>query len=85
VASGAPDIDDWAVGPDPDGTLVYIGTAWTASEGTRSLDLSRFGGTPGEISQLLPTEVGVEYTVLLDIAGNPDCGTLGPLGSKLRH
>ena len=55
----------------------YIGTYWTASQGSRSLDLSgsitdAFGNIFGGIKQTFDTIVGQAYTVTFDLAGNPD-------------
>ena len=55
------------------GNIDYIGTYWTASNGSRSLDLN--GMVPGSISQTFSGLVaGQTYVVSFDLAGNPDGG-----------
>jgi choice-of-anchor C domain-containing protein len=55
------------------GSIDYIGTYWTASDGNRSLDLD--GLSAGTISQQLTgLTIGQQYQVFFDIAGNPDSG-----------
>lgn len=63
--------DNWTV---TSGTVDYIGTYWTAADGSRSLDLS--GNGPGITSQAFTTLPGKLYTILFSMAGNPD-GTQG--------
>lgn len=41
---------------------------WAASNGARSLDMN--GNAAGTIAQLIATEIGREYEVLFDLAGN---------------
>jgi choice-of-anchor C domain-containing protein len=67
TAPDAATITGWTVSS---GTIDYIGTYWTASDGVRSLDLS--GTSPGAISQTFNTVTGHNYTVTFDMAGNPD-------------
>lgn len=65
---GSGNIADWSI---DSGSVDYIGTYWTASDGNRSLDMS--GNEPGKISTTITGLVnGVTYLVLFDIAGNPD-------------
>jgi choice-of-anchor C domain-containing protein len=52
------------------GSVDYIGSYWTASNGVRSLDLD--GTTPGGVQQSLATIAGHEYQVVFDMAGNID-------------
>ncbi|MBT5945357.1 MAG: choice-of-anchor C family protein, partial [Rhodospirillaceae bacterium] len=62
-----PGLGNWTVtgnGVDRVGT-----STWDASDGTYSLDLNAF--QPGGIQQTIATDVGVTYTVLFDMAGNP--------------
>ena len=55
------------------GNIDYIGTYWTASNGSRSLDLN--GLVPGSISQTFSGLVaGQTYVVSFDLAGNPAGG-----------
>jgi choice-of-anchor C domain-containing protein len=65
LASGLP---DWSI----TGTIDYVGSYWTPSEGIRSIDLSGF--SRGQISQTFATEVGTLYRVSFAMAGNPDGG-----------
>ena len=64
---GDTDITDWTI---VSGTVDYIGTYWTAFEGSRSIDMS--GTEAGSISQTFTTVVGATYEVTFDMAGNPD-------------
>jgi choice-of-anchor C domain-containing protein len=59
-------ITGWTVSQ---GTIDYIGTAWQASEGARSLDLQ--GLASGGIQQTFNTTIGATYRVTFDLAGNP--------------
>jgi choice-of-anchor C domain-containing protein len=59
-------IPGWTVSS---GTIDYIGSYWTASDGSRSIDLS--GNGPGGISQTFATIAGVTYNVTFDLSGNP--------------
>jgi choice-of-anchor C domain-containing protein len=65
LASGLP---DWSI----TGTIDYVGSYWTPSEGNRSIDLA--GNSAGRISQSFSTEAGVPYRVSFAMAGNPDGG-----------
>jgi len=68
LPAGDTSIDDWTIATD---NIDYIGTQWTASDGARSIDLSGAGGFGGSIIQTVPTEVGTEYVLVFDLAGNP--------------
>jgi len=59
-------IPGWTV---ESGSVDYIGTYWSASDGDRSLDLTGFNA--GAVSQTFPTVVGHTYEVTFDLAGNP--------------
>ena len=63
-------ITGWTVSQ---GTIDYIGTAWQASEGARSLDLQ--GLASGGIQQTFNTTIGETYRVTFDLAGNPVGGS----------
>ncbi|MEZ5605904.1 MAG: choice-of-anchor C family protein [Burkholderiaceae bacterium] len=66
LAAGDTQITGWIVtGNDID----YIGTYWTAADGSRSLDLS--GGSDGGIQQAFDTQAGHVYRVSFSLAGNP--------------
>src|SRR5262245_54069854 len=69
LASGSTAITGWMVSA---GTIDYIGTYWTASDGVRSLDMS--GNGPGAITQTFDTVPNQQYQVIFDLAGNPDGG-----------
>jgi choice-of-anchor C domain-containing protein len=60
-------ITDWKVSS---GSVDYIGSYWTASDGVRSIDMN--GLAAGSISQEISTNVGLLYTVTFDLSGNPD-------------
>src|SRR5262245_18320829 len=65
---GSTNITGWEIVA---GSIDYIGSYWTASDGNRSLDMN--GTTPGAIRQLLTgLVVGQKYTIKFDMAGNPD-------------
>jgi choice-of-anchor C domain-containing protein len=53
------------------GSIDYIGSYWTASDGSRSLDLNGYY-TQGGISQTFDTVAGTLYNVSFDLAGNSD-------------
>lgn len=61
------DITDWSV---DSGSVDYIGTYWTGSNGQRSVDLN--GLAPASISQTFGTTNGATYNVTFDLSGNPD-------------
>ncbi len=67
VNVGGTNIDNWNV---DSGSVDYIGNYWTASEGSRSIDMS--GNEAGKISQSLATINGHTYKVTFDMAGNTD-------------
>ena len=69
LASGSTVINNWTV---TSGTIDYMGTAWAASNGTRSIDLS--GASAGAIAQTFVTVPATTYTVTFDFAGNPGYG-----------
>jgi choice-of-anchor C domain-containing protein len=67
LSAGATDITGWTVGA---AGVDYIGTAWTASDGDRSIDMSNTDA--GSLSQTLNgLHIGQHYTVSFDLAGNP--------------
>jgi choice-of-anchor C domain-containing protein len=51
------------------GSIDWIGSYWTASQGSRSIDLTGFDA--GAISQTLTTTIGNTYVVTFDLSGNP--------------
>jgi choice-of-anchor C domain-containing protein len=61
-------ITGWTVGGGVN-SVDYIGSYWTASDGTRSLDLN--GLVAGSISQTFDVVSGQTYRVSFDLAGNP--------------
>ena len=69
AAGDSTSITDWTV---TSGTIDYIGSYWTASDGVRSIDMS--GNAAGAISQTFPTTTGAVYNVTFDMAGNPAGG-----------
>ena len=66
VAGDSTSIPGWLVST---GTVDYIGTYWTAADGSRSIDLS--GNGPGAISQTFTTIAGATYHVSFALSGNP--------------
>jgi len=54
------------------GSIDLVGTYWTASHGTQSLDLA--GDRPGVISQSFATVAGESYTITFDHAANAGYG-----------
>jgi len=69
LAAGDTQITGWTV----TGTSIdYIGTYWTAADGSRSLDLSGIGA--GGVEQAFDTIAGRTYRVRFALAGNTDCG-----------
>lgn len=75
VDAGAANIDGWTVG----GTNVhYVGGYWTASDGNRSIDMNGYMGAgqiaAGSLSQTFSTVAGQWYSVMFDMAANPDGG-----------
>lgn len=69
LSVGSGNITNWSV---VSGTVDYIGTFWTASDGSRSIDMS--GNGAGAISQTFDTIAGHPYKVTFDMAGNPGGG-----------
>ena len=65
---GSTSIDGWTVGGGAN-SVDYIGSYWSASDGTRSIDLN--GLVPGSISQTFDVVSGQTYRVSFDLAGNP--------------
>lgn len=68
-ATDSASITGWTVAL---GSVDYIGTYWTASNGTRSIDVN--GNETGSVSQALATVAGGIYKVTFDMSGNPDGG-----------
>jgi choice-of-anchor C domain-containing protein len=69
LGAGSTVINGWSVVA---GSIDYMGTAWPASAGSRSIDLS--GSGAGTIAQTFTTTPGTAYTVTFDFAGNPGYG-----------
>jgi len=70
TATDSSSITGWKVSS---GTIDYIGTYWTAADGSRSLDMN--GLAPGAISQVITGLTnGHQYEVTFDLAGNPAGG-----------
>lgn len=69
-------ITGWTVGS---GSIDYIGSYWTAQDGSRSIDLS--GSSIGSISQSFATVVGQAYDITYWISKNPDGGNAVRTGS----
>jgi len=65
--AGDTSISNWVVGGN---SIDWIGTYWTASNGSRSIDLNGLG--PGSISQTFDTDAGQAYEVKFMLAGNSD-------------
>ena len=59
-------LTDWTI---ESGSIDWIGSYWTASVGSRSIDLTGFDA--GAISQTLTTTIGNTYIVTFDLSGNP--------------
>jgi choice-of-anchor C domain-containing protein len=56
-------------------SIDYVGSVWTSSNGTRSLDLDGSDGPPytnGGVAQSFATIAGTSYVVSFDMAGNPN-------------
>jgi choice-of-anchor C domain-containing protein len=83
LGPGSTDLTGWTI---ESGTVDWISTNRSASEGSRSIDLS--GDGPGVLSQSLATTAGNTYTVSFDLSGNPACGpamktlTVGATGAQ---
>lgn len=70
LSGGSTFITGWTVGGD---TIDYIGSYWTSSNGSASLDLN--GYHPGSISQTITgLAIGGVYRISFDMAGNPAGG-----------
>src|SRR5579863_5294349 len=69
-AAGSDALAGWTIGGNG---VDLIGTAWQASDGNYSLDMS--GNDAGSISQILNTIAGQTYEILFDLAGNPYDGS----------
>ncbi len=67
LGAGSTDIAGWTVGS---GSIDYIGGYWTASDGSKSIDLS--GSAAGSIWQTFDTIAGQTYFIDVMISGNPD-------------
>ena len=71
LLNGSTAINNWTVGGN---SIDYIGTYWTAADGSRSIDLA--GNSFGWISQKFDTVEGTPYRVSFAMAGNPDGGEI---------
>jgi choice-of-anchor C domain-containing protein len=69
LSTGSTAIAGWTVS---NGTIDWIGSYWSASDGSKSIDLD--GNNPGGISITsgFATILGQQYVLLFDMAGNPD-------------
>jgi len=63
------------------GSIDYVGTAWSASDGGFSLDMSGLG--VGTIVQTFATTPGSQYTVAFDLAGNFGSGPGGEVTASI--
>ena len=79
VFPGGTDITGWGV---TGGGVDYIGVAWQASDGIRSIDLNDW--TPGGIYQAIVTVPGAQYAVVFDLAGNPSLESYGNPNPKVK-
>lgn len=70
ISSGDTTIASWTV---TGGGIDYIGTYWTAAEGSRSVDLNGLI-SPGSISQVFDTVAGHAYEIKFSMSGNLSCG-----------
>jgi choice-of-anchor C domain-containing protein len=66
LTPGSTALTGWTV---DSGSIDWIGTYWTASNGSKSIDLNGFD--TGAISQILATTIGNTYVVTFDLSGNP--------------
>jgi choice-of-anchor C domain-containing protein len=80
LLGGSTAITGWEV---TRGGIDYEGTFWVASDGDRSLDLDNSPGFGG-IMQTFATNVGQEYLVTFDMAGNPYRGYNDPFIKYMR-
>ena len=71
LTAGSDAITGWKV---ESGSVDYMGTYWSAAEGSRSVDLD--GNGPGSISQTITTVVGQTYTINFQYSANTDGGPL---------
>jgi len=71
VPAGDASITGWTIGG---GGVDWIESYWTASDGSRSLDLNRLAA--GSILQTFTTIANAWYNVTFDMAANPDGGSL---------
>jgi len=71
LGTGSTDLTGWAV---TQGDVDWVATYWTASQGTKSVDLDGSENTAGAISQTFDTTVNSTYVVTFDMSGNPDAG-----------
>jgi choice-of-anchor C domain-containing protein len=75
--AGSTELSGWTV---LSGSIDFIGAYWAAAAGSQSIDMD--GLSPGAISQTFDTVVGKTYTVLFDIAGNPDPSQSGYVSTQ---
>jgi choice-of-anchor C domain-containing protein len=61
-------IDSWKV---LSGSIDWIDTYWTASDGRKSIDMSGTAAGAFTLSQAITTTPGQKYKLAFDIAGNP--------------
>jgi choice-of-anchor C domain-containing protein len=73
LVAGSTEITGWVVTPV---AISYVGVAWIAADGQRSVDLD--GDNPGGIEQSFSTVPGRSYIVKFQMAGNPDPGDPNP-------
>jgi choice-of-anchor C domain-containing protein len=73
LSNGSTTLTNWVVTNEID----YLGSYWSASNGSRSLDLN--GSSAGGIQQTFTTTIGATYNVSFDLAGNPDNAILKQL------
>jgi len=67
LSEGSTGITNWTVITGP---IDYVNdTYWEASDGSRNIDLS--GPRMGGVMQAFTTDIGAEYVVKFDMAGNP--------------
>lgn len=69
LAGGSTAINGWTVGGS---SIDYIGSYWTAQNGSRSIDLA--GSGIGSISQIFDTIAGQAYNVSFFVSRNPEGG-----------
>jgi len=83
--AGNDGITGWTIGGSNVDVVGPLG--WTASDGSRSIDLNGVG--PGSLSQTFDTVAGTSYVVTFDIGGNfyrtptPKTGTVSAASSSL--